>query len=409
MMAEDLMVRVPQVWTNIFFHLDGQSLHSCRQVSRGWNDFILSQVWRSEPGRRQMRRNLGLAWQRGPHQRSEKILHSKQTIFQSEIPGGFRSRKIEMKMFRFSLENDTHWSEFDVIEHNGEDNEKCWVSGSGHLVIGHDQEHLVVWEKLTQRILSSKVLSEGYNPNHQSKFDSESCELVRVLRNEWTSTRKLEVEKFKVDDEGNVTKTIHNIRLHGQKIALKDYRSPYLLALDIGKDFISLCVFRLEESDVKDIKIVETSLINRQKGSSYKNKALLNYPYVVVTSTYAKMLQVQLYNIETGQFIKEFRKNCYNFGTIRWLRMMGRKILMSMVDYVMLVKCRSSVYIFDLDNLLSEESVVTRELDFCSWGPWGTNHVFLNKTTTAIGTVRKRKTENEFDFNYLSVWSKNKN
>ena len=311
-------------------------------------------------------------------------------------------------MFRFSLENDTHWSEFDVIDHHGEpsDCENCWFSGN--LVIKHDQDNLVVWDKLTQRILSSKVLSDGYNPVYQLKFDSECCELVKVLRNEWTSTRKLEVEKFKVDDEGNITKTIHNIRLHGQKIAFKDYRSPYLLALDIGNHFINLCVFRLEGSEVEDIKIVETTLINRQKGSSYRNEALLHYPYVVVTSTYAKMLQVQLYNIETGQFIKEFRKNCYNFGTVRWLKMMDRKILLSMVNYVMLGKCRSSVYIFDLDNLLNEESVVTRELDFCPWGPWGTRDIFLNKTSTAIGTVQKRKTENEFDFNYLSVWSKNK-
>lgn len=407
-MADELMVRFPQVWTNIFFHLDGRSLHSCRQVSRGWNEFILRQVWGSNPGRRQMRTNLGLAWQEGSHQRSEKLLLGKQTIFQCEIPGLIQDRKIKLKMFRFSLENDKFWKEFDVIENNFVDNvERYWVSGN--LVIGHDQDSLVVWEKLTKKILSSKLLFAGhnYNHHHQSKFDSESCELVRVLCDEWTSTRTLEVEKYKVDDDGNITETVHNIRLQGQKIALKDYRSPYLLALDIGKKNISLCVFKLEGSDVEDIKTVDTNIINRQKGSSYKNKALLNYPYVVLTSTYAKLLQVQLWNIETGLCIKEFKKNCYNFGDIRWLKMMDRKILFTMVNYKMLARCRSmSVYVFDLDNLLREENVVTRELDFCSWEPWGTTEIFLNQTSTAIGTVKKRReTQNEFDFNYLSFWS----
>ena len=76
-----------------------------------------------------------------------------------------------------------------------------------------------------------------------------------------------------------------------------------------------------------------------------------------------------------------------------------------MVNYVLLRKCRTSVHVFDLDNLMSEDKIATRELDLCSWAPWGTTDVFLNKTSTAIGTVRqKRKNENEFEFNYLSLW-----
>ena len=396
MMAEDLMVRVPQVWTHIFFHLDGRSLHNCRQVSRGWNDFILSKVWGSQPGRRQMRRNLGLAWQHGLHQRSEKILVGQENIFQSEL-----NDRYQFRMVRFSLENDKNWSEFDVVEHNN-DIERCW--SSQRFVIGLNKDSLVVWEKLTKRILFRKDFIQ--DSEYQAKFDSERCELVRALCNERTNTRTLQVEKFKVDDDGNVTETVHKIRMRGQKIVFKDYRSPYVLTLDIGKKVIGLCVFKLEGSDIEDIKTVETNLINRQRGQSYKNEALLNYPHVIVTSTYAKMLQVQLWNIETGQCIREFKKTCDYFGIITWLKMLDRKILFSMINYVLLVKCRTSVHVFDLDNMMSEDSIVTRELDLCSWAPWGNTDIFLNKTSTAIGTVyQKRKEENEFYFNYLSFWS----
>ena len=195
--------------------------------------------------------------------------------------------------------------------------------------------------------------------------------------------------------------------VRSKAIALKDYRSPYVLALDIGKKVIGLCVFKLEGTDIEDIKTVETNLINRQKGKSYKNEALLNYPHVIVTSTYAKMLQLQVWNIETGQCIREFKKSCYNFGRIYWLKMMDRKILLSMINYVSLAKYRTlSVHVFDLDNLMSEDNIVTRELELCSWEPLGETEVFLNKTSTAIGTVNlRRKYENEFDFNYLSFWS----
>ena len=85
--------------------------------------------------------------------------------------------------------------------------------------------------------------------------------------------------------------------------------------------------------------------------------------------------------------------------------MMDRKILLSMANYVLLRKCRSSVHVFDLDNLISEDSIVTRELDVCPWAPLGATDVFLNKTSTAIGTIQKRKEDHEFYFNYLSFWS----
>ena len=150
------MVRVPQVWTKIFFCLDGRSLHNCRQVSRVWNDFILSQVWGSQPGRRQMRRNLGLAWQHGTTQRSEEILFGKQSIFQCELKAGYGhlTHKTQVEMFRFNLENGKNWSEFDVLKHC--DNVKSWMSE--HLVIGLDEKSLVFWEKQSKRILFSKVL-----------------------------------------------------------------------------------------------------------------------------------------------------------------------------------------------------------------------------------------------------------
>ena len=402
MTAEDLMVRVPQVWTKIFFCLDGRSLHNCRQVSRVWNDFILSQVWGSQPGRRQMRRNLGLAWQHGTTQRSEEILFGKQSIFQCELKAGYGhlTHKTQVEMFRFNLENAKNWGEFDVLKHC--DNVKSWMSE--HLVIGLDEKSLVFWEKQSKRILFSKVLS---NPTeHQTKFDSKSRELVRALGNEWTATPRLEVEKFKVGDDGIVKETVHNIRMQSRtKIALRDYRSPYLLTLDLGKKMIGLCVSKLEGGDIEEIKTVETNLINRQRGPSYVNEALLNYPYVIVTSTYAKMFQLQLWNIETGQCIKEFSKSCYNFGCITWMEMMDRKILLTMANYVLLRKCRSSVHVFDLDNLISEDSIVTRELDVCPWAPLGATDVFLNKTSTAIGTIQKRKEDHEFYFNYLSFWS----
>ena len=53
MMAEDLMVRVPQVWTNIFFHLDGRSLHIAQQVCPDWNIFIKAHILGTVEGRRE--------------------------------------------------------------------------------------------------------------------------------------------------------------------------------------------------------------------------------------------------------------------------------------------------------------------------------------------------------------------
>ena len=44
----------PELKVKIFLYLQGGSLHSCRQVCREWNDFILENIWKSKDARKVM-------------------------------------------------------------------------------------------------------------------------------------------------------------------------------------------------------------------------------------------------------------------------------------------------------------------------------------------------------------------
>ena len=46
----------------ILLWLDGRSLHTCRQVSSSWDQFIRREVWASQVGRSQLERRLRLQW-----------------------------------------------------------------------------------------------------------------------------------------------------------------------------------------------------------------------------------------------------------------------------------------------------------------------------------------------------------
>ena len=46
----------------IFLLLPSDSLHKCRQVCRGWNNFILENIWNSNYGRKQLEDQLDRNW-----------------------------------------------------------------------------------------------------------------------------------------------------------------------------------------------------------------------------------------------------------------------------------------------------------------------------------------------------------
>ena len=57
------LLALPEIITlQIFLELPGKSLHSCRQVSQGWNNFILKNIWESQHGRKIVEKRLENNW-----------------------------------------------------------------------------------------------------------------------------------------------------------------------------------------------------------------------------------------------------------------------------------------------------------------------------------------------------------
>ena len=57
------LLALPEIITlQIFLELPGKSLHRCRQVSQGWNNFILKNIWESQYGRKMVEKRLENNW-----------------------------------------------------------------------------------------------------------------------------------------------------------------------------------------------------------------------------------------------------------------------------------------------------------------------------------------------------------
>ena len=97
------MVRLPLDWEDlpehllirIFLNLNGQSLHRCRQVSRGWNNCIVDNIWGSPSRRTVLEATLRSNWL---HETPEVLLDTREVDIKSEVLAVTRDAALLLNM-----------------------------------------------------------------------------------------------------------------------------------------------------------------------------------------------------------------------------------------------------------------------------------------------------------------------
>ena len=69
-----LLLPDPSLVRGIFLLLPGGSLHSCRQVCKSWNNFIMENIWNSSFARKQLENRLEKNWKTNSFVESSEII-----------------------------------------------------------------------------------------------------------------------------------------------------------------------------------------------------------------------------------------------------------------------------------------------------------------------------------------------
>jgi len=222
----------------ILLNLDGETLHSCRQVSHRWNKGILEELWGTQLGKRKLENKLKSCWRVGSPGVKETI---RCFSFDEEdgsslvLLGMTQSVCVVRKTSKHQQENEdllrltvveenSHW-EASINQEQGEEGEMFYRAEitSDLIVAVTDLGMVVIWARETHQLLYYQACSN----NLSLGFLSNVCvlceeELVLIWSCETEEFMVLEFRENKIREKCRVE---HK----SEETQILDFAKPYFL------------------------------------------------------------------------------------------------------------------------------------------------------------------------------------